>query len=210
MLILNFTGFVIGVFALVLQFVILMPVSMAAGHSLGGSIVYYFSFFTILTNILVVLTHLAALIGRPAFFRRARARGGVAVAIAAVGLVYYLLLSDLWRPQGLFLLCDLLLHYVTPALFLTWWLLAGADGSLRWRDILYWLAYPVLYLLYLLARAPIAGEVPYVFLDVGVLGIGKVLLIIGGIALLFVLLSAVTVMADRVVGVRRKAARAMR
>lgn len=207
---LNLAGVVIGLFALTLQFAITVPASMENGRSLGGSIIYYFSFFTILTNILVVLTHLAALGGRPAFFRRPEVRAGVAVAIAAVGLVYYLLLADLWRPQGLFLLCDMLLHYAAPALFLAWWLLAGADGSLRWRHIPYWLAYPVGYLLYVLARAPIAGEVPYPFLDTRVLGFGEILLTVGGIALLFLVLGSLAVLVDDFLGVRRRSARTAR
>lgn len=203
---LNLAGVVIGLFALTLQFAITVPASIENGRSLGGSIIYYFSFFTILTNILVVLTHLAALGGRPAFFRRPEVRAGVAVAIAAVGLVYYLLLADLWRPQGLFLLCDMLLHYAAPALFLAWWLLAGADGSLRWRHIPYWLAYPVGYLLYVLARAPVAGEVPYPFLDARVLGFGEILLTVGAIALLFLVLGSLAVLVDDFLGARRRSA----
>ncbi|WP_048647901.1 Pr6Pr family membrane protein [Nitratireductor soli] len=199
---LNVAGLAIGLLALVLQFSLTIPASMAAGRSLAGSVVFYFSYFTILTNILVVLAHAAALFGKPAFFARPGVRAGIAVAIAAVALIYWALLSAIWEPQGLFLLCDVLLHYVTPAIFVLWWLTAGADGSLSWRHIPLWLAYPVAYAVYVLLRAPIAGEVPYPFLDASVIGWPSVLFTLVGVALLFALLGRLALTADRLLGGR--------
>lgn len=40
-------GLVVGLIALALQFSITIPASMEAGRGLFGSIVFYFSFFTI-------------------------------------------------------------------------------------------------------------------------------------------------------------------
>lgn len=81
---LQMAGLVIGLIGLVLQFTITVPASMAAGRSLLGSIVFYFSFFTILTNIAAVLVHASLLSPTgyarfPAFAGR-RMRAGVAVA----------------------------------------------------------------------------------------------------------------------------------
>ena len=167
---LQIAGLVIGLAGLVLQACITIPASMEAGRSFLGSIVFLFSFFTILTNIGAVLVHTSLLSPSgyawlPAF-AGPRMRAGVAVSIALVFIVYATVLAQLWQPQGLFLLCDVLLHYVTPVLFVLWWLVAGADGRTRWNDISWWMAYPVAYLIYALARAPFAGGVPYPFLDV--------------------------------------------
>lgn len=199
---LNILGLTIGPLALGLQFGLTVPASMEAGRSFAGSVLFYFSFFTILTNVLVVLAHAAALFGRPAFFTRPVVRAGIAVAIAAVALIYWALLSAMWEPEGLFLLCDVLLHYATPAIFVLWWLSAGTDGSLSWRHIPLWLAYPVVYTVYVLLRAPIAGEVPYPFLDATITGWPSVLFTICGIALLFALLGRLAVSADRLLGGR--------
>lgn len=128
----NIAGAVIGIAALVLQFSITVPASMEAGRSLAGSVVYFFSFFTILTNILVVLVHLNALTGWLPVFGHSSWRAGIGVAIAVVSLVYQVLLADLWKPEGLFYVCDVALHYVTPAIYLIWWLMI-ADGRLGWR-----------------------------------------------------------------------------
>lgn len=154
---LQIAGLVIGLAGLVLQFCITIPASMEAGRSLPGSIVFLFSFFTILTNIGAVLVHTSLLSSTgyawlPAF-AGPRVRAGVAVAIALVSIIYATVLAQLWQPQGLFLLCDVLLHYVTPVLFVLWWLIAGTDGTTRWRDISWWMVYPIAYLIYALARA---------------------------------------------------------
>jgi hypothetical protein len=209
--ILQVTGLSAGLIALVLQFAITVPSSMAAGRSLAGSVVFYFSFFTILTNIAAVLVHVSLLspggyAWLPAF-ASARMRAGVAVAMAMVMLVYVTVLADLVQPKGLFLLCDVLLHYVTPPLFVGWWLASGADGTLRWKDIAYWLAYPLAYVFYALARKPFAGEVPYPFLDTATHGVVGVALAVIGLTVLFLVLSAIAILADHGVSRFRKTSR---
>jgi hypothetical protein len=194
---LNLAGLATGLVALVLQFAITIPASMEAGRSLAGSLVFYFSFFTILTNIGAVLVHCAALSGRPAAFETSTMRAGMAVAIAVVAIVYVTVLARLWQPQGLSLICDVLLHYVTPAIYLVWWLAAGADGTLRWRAVPLFLAYPLAYLAYIMARLPFAGEVPYPFLDIGTRGIRGVALSSLAMLALFLVLSVLVVLADR-------------
>lgn len=195
-------GLVVGLGALALQFSLTIPPGMQAGRSLGGAVVFYFSFFTILTNIAVIAVYAAALAAGSAwlqFFVRPSVRAAVAVAIAVVCLVYNFVLAPLWQPQGLFKMADVLLHYVAPVLFVLWWLLFAADGTTRWRDIPYWLVYPLLYVIYAMLRAPLAGEVPYPFLDIAKNGIGSVLTSILGILVLFVVLGALTVLADHAI-----------
>ena len=197
---LQIAGLVIGLAGLVLQFCISIPASMEAGRSLLGSIVFLFSFFTILTNIGAVLVYTSLLSSTgyawlPAF-AGFRMRAGIAVSITLVFIVYATVLSQLWHPQGLFLLCDVLLHYVTPVLFLLWWLMAGADGRTRWNDISWWMLYPVAYLVYALARAPLAGEVPYPFLDVAKNGAASVAISAAAITGLFLVLCVAAVLVD--------------
>ena len=200
---LQIAGLVIGLAGLVLQFCITIPASMEAGRSLLGSIVFLFSFFTILTNIGAVLVHTSLLSSTgyawlPAF-AGPRVRAGVAIAIALVFIIYATVLAQLWQPQGLFLLCDVLLHYVTPVLFVLWWLIAGAAGTTRWSDISWWMVYPIAYLIYALARAPLAGEVPYPFLDVAKNGAASVAVSALAVTGLFLVLCIIAVLADRAV-----------
>ena len=205
---LQIAGLVIGLIGLVLQFAITIPASMEAGRSLIGSIVFYLSFFTILTNIAAVLVH-ASLVSPagyawfPAFAGR-RMRAGVAAAITLVLIVYATVLARLWAPEGLFFVCDVLLHYVAPLIFVLWWLIAGADGSTRWRDISWWMIYPLAYLAYALIRAPFAGEAPYPFLDVAKNGAASVTISALAITALFLGLCVLAVLADHVIARLRK------
>lgn len=197
---LQIAGLAVGLFALILQFCITVPASMAVGRGLFGSIVFYFSFFTVLTNIGVVLVY-ASLLSASSYawlpgFAGYRMRGAMVVSIALVHIVYVTLLAHLSSPQGLFLLCDVLLHYVTPALFVLWWLVAGADGRTRWSDISWWMLYPLAYLAYVLGRAPFAGEVPYPFLDLAKNGVGSVAVSALGITGVFLVLSVIAVLVD--------------
>ncbi|TJV05413.1 MAG: hypothetical protein E5Y12_08845 [Mesorhizobium sp.] len=198
---LQVAGLIIGLAGLVLQFCITVPASMEAGRGLLGSVVFYLSFFTILTNIGAVLVH-ASLLSPTGYawlpaFAGPRMRAGVAVSIALVLIIYATVLARLWQPQGLFLLCDILLHYVTPVLFVLWWLMSGADGRTRWSDISWWVLYPIVYLIYALARAPLAGEVPYPFLDVAKNGAGSVAMASLAITGLFLAICVVAVLADQ-------------
>ncbi|EIM72951.1 hypothetical protein A33O_17409 [Nitratireductor aquibiodomus RA22] len=197
--ILNVAGLVVGLSALVVQFALTIPASMEAGRSIAGSVIHYFSYFTILTNILVVFVHLAALSGAPRFFGQAWVRAGVAVSILLVTIVYWQLLSALWQPEGLLLICDIALHYIAPAIYLVWWLTGGTDGSLSWRHLPLWLAYPLIYVAYVLVRAPIAGEVPYYFLDTGLNGWPSVLVYLAAILLTFAFLGRLAMLADRLI-----------
>ncbi|TIW91073.1 MAG: hypothetical protein E5V59_21490, partial [Mesorhizobium sp.] len=183
-----------------------------AGRSLLGSIIFVFSFFTILTNIGAVLVYTSLLSPTgyawlPAF-AGPRMRAGVAASIALAFIIYATVLANLWQPQGLFLLCDVLLHYVTPVLFVLWWLISGADGRTRWSDISWWILYPIAYLVYALARAPLAGEVPYPFLDVAKNGATSVAISAAAITGLFLVLCVVAVLADH--GIARTRASSVR
>ncbi|MBN9234366.1 MULTISPECIES: Pr6Pr family membrane protein [Phyllobacteriaceae] len=204
---LQIVGLAAGLIGLVLQFLITIPAAMAAGRGFVGAIVFYFSFFTILTNIAVVLVHVSLLTPTgyawAPGFASPRLRAGVAVAICVVTIVYAVVLAPLWQPHGLFLLCNVLLHYVAPALFVLWWLTAGAEGTSRWEDIPVWLIYPVLYVVYALTRAHFTGEAPYPFLDVRMTGIFGVVLGTLGVAALFVALGVAAAFLDRTIGRRR-------
>lgn len=196
-------GFLVGTSALVLQFGATMASSPAAGRSIGGAVLFYLSFFTILTNLLVVLVYSAALWGRPALFRKSAVRAGVAVSIATVAVVYWTVLRQLQDLTGLHYLCNVLLHYVAPPLYVAWWLTEAAEGSTGWRDVAIWLLYPLAYLAYTLARAPIAGEVPYPFLDYAANGATSVALSCLSVAMLFAVLGLVAVLMDHIVGGKR-------
>ena len=176
-------GALLGWFALVLQLYLMLVQSPAGALAMVGTVITYFSFFTILTNILVALVFTAAVFspdrtratGWGQFFRRPSVQAGAAAYIAIVGIIYRLLLRQLWNPQGMQWVADVILHDVIPVGYVLYWLLFASRTELRWRDAVGWLAYPGVYLVYVLARGAVSGLYPYPFMDVNVLGYGGVL-----------------------------------
>jgi len=171
--------------ALVLQLYLMLVQSPPDAMAIAATVVSYFSFFTILTNLLVavVLTlslNPSSIGGRWAL--RPSVQAGTAIYIAIVGGVYSVLLRHLWNPQGAQKFADVLLHDVMPILYILYWLIFARKDKLRLKDTLLWLIYPAVYLAYLLVRGSIFGLYPYGFIDASQLGYGRAL----GNAALFV------------------------
>jgi hypothetical protein len=195
--ILAWTGFVIGASAVCLQFTQTIPSSMAAGRSLPLSILFFFAFFTILTNIAAALCLAGQVLPLKAlaFFRDRRNSGGVASAMTVVLITYHFMLSHLYAFEGLNLLCDRLMHYVMPTITILWWL-ASATGETAWKRALVWLIYPLVYVVLVYVRWTFVGEVPYPFLDPA-MGAQKLAVSIAGMLTLFVVAAFATVAADK-------------
>lgn len=193
-------GIVLGLLGLCLHFYVAVRFGLAAGYSLPGAIVFFFSFFTIQTNILAVLIYWASLPSAPGWLsglRSPRVKAAIATAFTLVFIIYVVALQDLWEPEGAAYVGDILLHYAVPGIFLAWWLAFGRDGSLRFRDLPWLLVFPLLYFVYVMARAALVGEVPYPFLDYTQLGWIGLARSVSVILLLFLGFGAVYVLLDR-------------
>jgi hypothetical protein len=161
--------------------------------SIPGTIVQFFSYFTILTNIVVAVCCTLVLLKPTSrwgkFFSQPGVLTAVALYISVVGLVYNLVLRFLWAPQGLQKIVDELLHSVIPILFLIYWLLFVQKAALQWKNAFYWLLFPFIYSIYILCRGAFTGLYPYPFMDVVVLGYKQVLLNSGYLAGVFLLIA---------------------
>lgn len=190
--------------SLVLQYVLILG---ATREDLGLALasLRYFSYFTILSNIAVVLVTLRAALAWPGFFSRLTVRGGVALYIAITGGIYFFILRHLWNPQGLQWWADTGLHYAVPLLYLTWWLVCAPHGGLSWRQAGAWLAFPALYVCWAFLRGAWVHEYPYPFIDVAQLGWPKVLMNSVGMLLLFVVVGLMLIGLDQLLGRRPRA-----
>jgi hypothetical protein len=192
---------------LVLEYLLVLRATWAEAGPLRASI-RYFSYFTILSNIAVLLACVSALGGAPAFFTRPAVRGAVTVYIGLTGALYALLLRNTWDPQGLPLLTDVSLHYVVPALSVLAWLAGPGHGALRWWHAVAWLAFPAGYLAWVLLRGAMTGEYPYPFVDAAALGLSGVLTNTAALLGVFLAAGWLLVMVDRIAARRLLPARA--
>ncbi len=115
-------GMVIGWFAVIFQ---LWLIIINRTVSIPETIIRFFSFFTILTNILVALCFTFLLL-KPntkwgIFFSKPATLTAITLYIAVVGIIYNVILRFLWSPKGLQLIVDELLHSVIPVWFILSW-----------------------------------------------------------------------------------------
>lgn len=152
--------------------------------SLLGGLINFFSFFTVLTNTLVVVVLSYALVSRDStakrWFLTPAVTSGVAASIVVVSLAYNLLLRHLWSPTGFQFIADELLHDVMPVLFLIYWWRCVPKGRLRFKHIGAWVIYPLVYFAYVLLRGHLLGQYQYPFIDVATLGYPQVFVNAGG------------------------------
>lgn len=195
-----------GWVTLVLQFVLARSAGQAMGQSDWMTIGNFFSYFTVLTNLLAAFSLSAAQLNPRstlgAFFSRATVQTAIAGNMLVVACVYNVVLAKLWNPQGSAWVADFLLHSILPLLYLGFWTLFVPKGVLWLSAPLAWLLYPLLYLIYSLVRGALLDWYPYPFLDAGNLGYALVIrnsLILLGVFLIFFY---ALVLSDRAMGRR--------
>lgn len=173
---LTWIGLLLGAAGLILQFVISMQAMLGAGRDLPGALGHFFSYYTILNNIAVVLVYLSALTSWTwlSAMRTPLARGIVAANIALVGLYVFFVLRFLQSLEGAFLVADTILHYIVPVLYIVWWALTQRHGLLRWINLPMMLVPTLVYFVYAMARGAWVQEYPYPILNAINLGYGQV------------------------------------
>ncbi len=164
------------------------------------TVIRFFSYFTILTNILVAVCCTLIVLNIHSFFTRNTVLSAVAVYICIVGLIYNVILRKQWDPTGLQLIVDNLLHIAVPAMFLLYWILLVNKEQLKWKNILPWLLYPLVYLIFILLRGAAADYYPYPFIDVVKLGYVKALQNSGFVTIAFIAMSLLVIGYGKLVG----------
>lgn len=186
---LAWTGFALGIFLIVLQGTLTVPARMAEGGGLWRALVFYFSYFTIWTNVGLVLVYFATASGRRRirFLAGPTARTLMAGSILVVMLIYATLLAPMWSPMGLMRLTDAGLHYVTPILYLAWWLIGPHPVPLRWDRARVMMLYPLSYIAWVIGRGLAIDRWPYPFVHVPDLGWPRAIANMAGLAIVFLL-----------------------
>lgn len=159
--------------------------------SLSAGLWAMLRFFTILTNLLVLVSFtLMVARGRalPAVWL-----AGLTLWIVMVGVVFHLLLAGLLTLTGLAWWTDQGFHTITPALALLWWLVFAPKAGLTWSHAIAWLAWPLVYIAYALSRGAFDGLYPYPFIDLNTLAPAAVVVNVAGLSLAFFLAGLVVV-----------------
>jgi hypothetical protein len=131
----------------------------------GVSDADYFSYFTVLSNLFATTMLLNGAL-RPARERSRTVellRGAAVAYILTTGIVYLLLLSG---KAPAYPWVNAILHYLMPVAVTLDWLLDPPRVHLDLaRTVVLWMAFPLLYILYTLARGAIVRWYPYLFVN---------------------------------------------
>jgi hypothetical protein len=151
---------------------LISSVSADEPRSLGTRIVRFFSYFTIESNILVLVVAALVALGAARGGGFALAHLDALIGITVTGIVFAAILAPDQEHIGL---SSVLLHYVSPPLALLLWLALGPWGARSWRVIGVALLWPLAYLVWTVVHGAISDWYPYGFIDAGELGAGRML-----------------------------------
>jgi hypothetical protein len=168
---------------------------------LSDALLQFFSYFTILTTIIIAFTFTVLLLKNQSALKSFLSQNSVltatAVYIVVVGIVYNLVLRRLWAPEGWQRLADELLHLIVPVYYAVYWVIFVSKKDLQWKDAVLWLVYPLVYLIFILGSGYFSGFYPYPFVNVTSLGYETVFYNSAIIMVLFLFLSLLLIGAGR-------------
>jgi hypothetical protein len=139
--------------------------------SLGQRLLHFFSYFTVLSNGLVLAAALTLLRrpGRDGRVWRVLRLSGL-TGIIVTGVVHWFFLRPLQDLTGWSYGVDKVLHVGVPLLALLGWAAFGPRPRINGRVFALSLIYPIAWLVYTMLMGAVTGWYPYPFLDVDQLG----------------------------------------
>lgn len=131
----------------------------------GSSLINFFSYFTILSNIVAALVLIYGGFKKN-LLDNLRGAASLYMLITLVGFIV------LFGGDKGFLLgwVNLVFHYLAPAIVLFDWFFVTAKEKIEFKKALVWILPPIIYFGYSLIRGVVTSWYPYPFLDPGVVG----------------------------------------
>jgi len=185
---------ILGWFAIIMQYILMCNNSEL---TLPEMTIRFFSYFTILTNIIVAYYFTLQLFRNSEKIENSGIITAITVYILVVGLIYQLILRSAWNPLGMQKIVDELLHSIIPFLALLYWIFIANKKDLSYKLIPKWTIYPLLYLVFILTRGSFAGFYPYPFVDVTKFGYSQVFINSLYILIFFIVLSVVFIIVGK-------------
>lgn len=149
-----------------------------------------FKYFTIQSNVIVIIyfsmVYSMKFDSKPVFHTLL---GGVTVYITITFIVFAALLQSVWNPQGLGLIGNILNHYAVPLMTIGFLIYFRKDYQFRYRDVRYWILYPIVYVIFLIIHGLVTQDYIYPFFEIDEIGFGNFILMFSIIMTLFLLLS---------------------
>jgi len=147
------------------------------GLNYGPILEWFNSFkaFTIQTNFMVTIWFTLAIIwhNKPETLEKITGplKGAFTLYITITFIFFAVLLAPIYHPTGFAAFSNLVFHYITPIAFIVNWILTETKLRYKWSYMLYWIIYPLCYIVFAFIHGTFTGNYIYFFLDITVLGI---------------------------------------
>ncbi|MBN2604469.1 MAG: Pr6Pr family membrane protein [Bacilli bacterium] len=182
------TIFMLAVLGISLTLFDYMFLSGASHPLLEG--IYTFRYFTIQSNFIVALYFGMSCSDKWSNHQKFESMlGGVAIYITITFLVFMTILDPIYDPQGLNLIGSTFSHYIVPILVIIYMVVYRDEIHFEKKDILYWISYPVCYLIFLITYGILTGDYLYPFFQVNEVGIIGLIVVTIMMVLFFLLVS---------------------
>lgn len=127
------------------------------------NLINYVSYFTVLSNFFVASVLIFSGIRTEKSVHLDFARGAATLYILVTGLGFLFLLGG--KNEQLLPWVNITLHYIAPIIMLTDWVIEPLIQKIDFKRALAWIAPPLTYLGFCVARGYLTGWYPYSFLD---------------------------------------------
>lgn len=130
-------------------------------------VIDYFSYFTILSNILITFVFLSFGLGNSKKSLAAKVYAPSVLYMCITGIVFWTILKGGHGVHHSIVIpwVNIVLHGITPLVAILGFLLFPPAKKLNYSEIWRWLLFPLIFVFYSLVRGPIAHWYPYVILN---------------------------------------------
>jgi hypothetical protein len=129
-----------------------------------------FKYYTMQTNLMVTIWFTLAIYwyNKPESLEKIMGplKGAFTLYITTTFFFFAVLLQIGYHPTGWAAFSNLILHYITPILFIIDWILTENKVRYKWSYLPYWIIYPIGYLIFSLFLGIFTGDYIYPFLDI--------------------------------------------
>ena len=169
----------------------------------------YFSYFTNQTNLMIDIWLTIAIIyankeNKPKILGSI-SHGAITLYITVTFLIFAIVLAPGYVPQGLAIYTNSVNHYILPIAFIGEWVITESKNKYEWLYDVYWISYPILYVIYSLIRGAVTDFYPYSFIDLTVISVIDLTVTIIVFVIFFLLLGAIYIFVNRTLNKRKNA-----
>lgn len=150
----------------------------------------YFRYFTLQSNFIVFLYFLILMVSKKTrSIKFQNYFGAVLIYITITMSVFIIFLEPVYNPEGFRIFGSIFAHYITPSLVIIYFFKERNTYNFKMKDIITWIIYPILYVIYIVIHGSSTGDYLYPFFQVETVGILGLIISITAITVLFLIMS---------------------